>query len=232
MAAISAEMLLACWEQGRTRHPLDRALLLHAVASPELEPESLADLPVGRRNAALLSLRLRLFGDELKSCVDCPACGEKLEFSLSANAMLARASGGDAHDVSVGGVRLRLPTTRDLAQLASEADERSASRALLQRLSDGELTEWSAELETQIARAFDAADPCLDLAIALDCPACRHAWSASFDVARFLWEEIEVRSRRLLDEVHALARSYAWSEKQILELSEPRRRAYLDRVLA
>jgi hypothetical protein len=234
MVAISAETLLACWEQGRMRHPLDRALLLHAVAAPELDPESLADRPVGRRNAALLALRRSLFGDELKSCVDCPECGEKLEFSLSANAMLARAGAceADIHDVNIGGVRLRLPTSRDLAQLAGQADEQSASRALLQRLSDGELTEWSAELETQIASAFDAADPCLDLAIGLDCPACGHAWSAPFDVARFLWEEIEVRARRLLDEVHALARSYAWSEKQILELSESRRRAYLERVLA
>ena len=43
---------------------------------------------------------------------------------------------------------------------------------------------------------------------------------------------MDVRARRLLDEVHALARSYSWSERQILELSEVRRRAYLERVLA
>ncbi len=54
----------------------------------------------------------------------------------------------------------------------------------------------------------------------------------AFDVGGFLWEEIDVRARRLLDEVHALARSYCWSERQILELSETRRRAYLERVLA
>jgi hypothetical protein len=231
MTALPAEMLLACWEQGRNWHPLDRALLLHAVAAPGLEPESLADLPVGRRNVALLLLRKSLFGDALKSCVDCPACGEKLEFTMSASAMLARSGVADVQDVNVNGVRLRLPTTRDLAQLVGEADERSASRALLRRLSQGEMNEWSVELEMEIARAFDEADPCLDLAIALDCPVCRHAWSVSFDVARFLWEEIDVRARLLLDEVHALARSYAWSEKQILALSEARRRAYLDRVL-
>lgn len=232
MASLNAETLLACWEQGRTRHPLDRALLLHAVAAPELDPDSLADLPIGRRNAALLSLRRSLFGDELKSCVECPECEEKLEFALSANAMLARAADGEIHVVDIGGMPLRLPTTRDLASLAGEVDERTAARSLLLRLSGGEMPEWSAELERKIAQAFDAADPCTDLAIDLTCPACTHAWSASFDVARFLWEEIEVRARRLLDEVHALARSYAWSEKQILELSESRRRAYLDRVLA
>ena len=83
-----------------------------------------------------------------------------------------------------------------------------------------------------ISRALDDADPCLDLALDLVCPGCDHAWSAAFDVGGFLWEEIDVRARRLLDEVHALARSYSWSERQILELSETRRRAYLERVLA
>ena len=56
----------------------------------------------------------------------------------------------------------------------------------------------------------------------------RHA----FDVPAYLWEELDVRARRLLDEVHALARSYGWAEREILALSEVRRNAYLDRVLA
>ena len=43
----------------------------------------------------------------------------------------------------------------------------------------------------------------------------------------YLWDEIDARARRLLDEVHALARTYCWSEEQILALSETRRRAYL-----
>ncbi len=91
---------------------------------------------------------------------------------------------------------------------------------------------WSEELESQISRALDEADPCMDLALDLVCPACEHTWSAPFDIGAFLWEELDVRARRLLDEVHALARSYSWSERQILELSETRRRAYLERVLA
>jgi hypothetical protein len=90
----------------------------------------------------------------------------------------------------------------------------------------------STEFEAEMARVLDAADPCMDFGIDLICPACTHAWAASFDVPRFLWEEIETRARRLLDEVHALARSYGWSERQILDLSDVRRGAYLERVLA
>lgn len=237
MTGMDAQSLLACWERGRRRHPLDRALLLYAAAAPHEDPETLADRPVGERNAALLRLRQSLFGDALKSCVDCPDCGERLEFVLSADALLAgapdRGASGAAEDVSVGGHVLRLPTTRDLAVIATEADEPSAARELFKRLWVGRApADWSAELEAQLTRALDEADPCMDFALDLVCPACAHAWSAPFDVSAYFWEEIDMYVRRLFDEVHAIARSYSWSERQILELSETRRRAYLERVLA
>ena len=209
---------------------------MFAAAEPAADVESLADRPLGERNAALLRLRRAVFGDELKSCVDCPECAEWLEFTLSANALLARApefATAPEGFLEIQGLRVRLPTTRDLASAAREADPVSASCRLLQRLClDGVPESVSAEFEAEMARVFDAADPCMDFGIDLTCPACTHAWNASFDVPGFLWEEIDTRARRLLDEVHALARSYGWSERQILELSDVRRGAYLERVLA
>lgn len=233
---MDAESLLACWEHGRRRHPLDRALLLHAAAAPGEDPNALADRTLGERNAALLRLRQSLFGDALKSCVDCPECGERLEFALSAVALLARSGPPDSEPERthtwVAGRRVRLPTTRDLTSVADEPDEASASRRLMQRLCEGDVSDDDAELQRELARALDEADPCMDFAIDLACPGCAHAWSAPFDVPAFLWEEIDARARRLLDEVHALARAYSWAEAEILRLSETRRRAYLERVLA
>ena len=51
---MDAQSLIACWELGRRRHPLDRALLLYAAAEPEADPDTLADRTIGERNAALL----------------------------------------------------------------------------------------------------------------------------------------------------------------------------------
>ena len=142
-------------------------------------------------------------------------------------------SGTATPEVTVAGRTMRLPTSRDLAVIVVEQDEQSAARRLLQRICvDSTPADWSEELESEISRALDGADPCMDLALDLICPACEHAWRAPFDVGAFLWEEVDVRGRRLLDEVHAIARSYSWSERQILELSETRRHAYLERVLA
>jgi len=229
---MDALRLIDCWEHGRRRHPLDRALLLFAAAAPGEDPETLADRTLGERNAALLRLRQKMFGDALKSCVECPECGEQLEFALSANTLLEPSPPGVARAayVDIQGVRVRLPTTRDLASVATEGDPLVAEARLFERLIGA--ASAAAPSPEDLTRELDAADPCMDLALDLTCPACAHAWSAAFDVPAFLWEEVEVRARRLLDEVHALARSYGWAEREILALSEVRRNAYLERVLA
>jgi len=227
---MDAQSLIACWELGRRRHPLDRALLLYAAAAPDEDPDSLADRPLGRRNAALLRLRRAIFGDALKSCVDCPKCGEQLEFTLSADALLERAASHAPTHAQLGNLRVRLPTTRDLASVATEIEETHAARKLLERLMDTPAGEIDFSDES-LTRALDVADPCMDFTLDLSCPACDHTWSAPFDVPAYLWVEIDERARRLLDEVHALACTYSWSEKQIFALSEARRRAYLERIL-
>jgi len=230
---MDAQTLIACWELGRRRHPLDRALLLFAAAEPQADPETLADRTIGERNVALLRFRRSLFGDALKSCVNCPECAEQLEFELSADALLAGAHRDTPplEYVETRGRRTRLPTTRDLACIAAEADESIAATLLLDRLADSGAANTRPS-DDEIASALDAADPRLDFSLELSCPACAHHWSASLDVPGFLWQEFDARARLLIDEVHALARAYGWSERDILALGDARRQAYLERVLA
>jgi hypothetical protein len=229
----TAHSLLVTWEQGRQRHPLDRGLLLYALASPEAELDTLADQPLGRRNAALLGLRRALFGDGLNACVDCPMCGEKLEFSISASQLLGHSEPSPA-TIEVDGVEVRLPTTRDLASVASAVDAPRAAHSLMLSLlaAGAEVDERTAvDLTAKVAAALEAADPCLDFVLNQKCPPCGHSWATSFDVVGFVWEEVEARARRLLDEVHVLAQAYGWTEREILGLTEPRRAAYLERAL-
>jgi rubredoxin len=82
----------------------------------------------------------------------------------------------------------------------------------------------------QIEGALESADPWADLSLAFQCPACGRDGEAGFDVASYLWEEVDVSARQLLNEVHLLAQAYGWSEAEILALSPARRSAYLARV--
>jgi len=233
MRSLSPELLLRAWEHGRRRHPVDRAVMLHALAEPGLDPDRLPDAPLGDRNAAILRLRQATFGDRLRAVLDCPRCGERLELDAD-TATLLSASAESGAPVEVDGLRFRPPTSRDLVGILGESDA-EAARLLLLRLcllGDGEPADLAllASLGDRVEDALEQADPLADLTFGFVCDACGHEWQAPLDVAAFLWDEIDAHARRLLDEVHLLARAYGWSEAEILALSEGRRAAYIERV--
>ena len=236
MTVLTGNELLSLWERGRGRHPLERALVLYAAAldseGASTSGSSLADHPLGRRNLALCRWHQSWLGGSLHGAVDCPGCAERLEFSLSVPTLLARA-GKDTDFVEIEGIRARLPTTRDLFAIAGEPDAHAAAKRLYLALVDDRELEESAvlDLAARIEAALDEADPCADVALDLACPNCSQTWTSSLDVPGYLWDEVEARSLRLLDEVHVLARAYGWPEAAILDMSQVRRSAYLERVL-
>lgn len=238
--SLSPADVVTAWELGRSRHGLDRALLLFALSQPDVAADNLADQPLGHRNRALFQLRQMTFGTQLRGYADCPACGGRQEMGLDANDLVALAPPPSQHGdrVDVDGHAFRLPTSRDLARIADEADVDQAARTLLdscaieptglEQIADTAATEWLG----RVASAMDEADPLASLELRMVCDSCGHDATVAFDIAAFLWEEIEVRARGLLDEVHLLARAYGWTEAEILGLSEARRSAYLERVMA
>jgi len=88
------------------------------------------------------------------------------------------------------------------------------------------------ELLSAAAARMSEADPQADVQLSLTCPDCGHQWIACFDIAAFLWGELQAYARRLLLDVHELATAYAWPEASILAMSPARRQAYLDLVRA
>lgn len=224
---------LALWESGRTLHPIDQGLLAVQTAFPEIGDESVADWPLGRRNRALAQLLCACFGPWLNGWTTCRECGEKLEFSVDGRALMetGAASAGDA--VTIEGRMFRLPTSRDLARIAERDDAADGARTLLAMcLIAGEPADWSdAEIEAA-GETMAAADPLAEVRLDFTCPVCGEVFDESLDLATFLWSELEGRAKRLLLEVHTLARAYGWSEHDVLALSPARRRLYLEMVEA
>ena len=64
--------------------------------------------------------------------------------------------------------------------------------------------------------------------IDLECSACGRRWQVVLDIESFLWTKFGGLARRLLREVHALARAYGWREPDILAMSATRRHYYLE----
>jgi hypothetical protein len=240
MAALSARDLLLVWEQAERRHPAERALVLLAAACPDLPDDAVAALPLGRREARLWNLYEETFGPELELATPCPGCGEKLEIEIRIEDL--ETGGGeavpDSVDIEENGLRLicRPLDGADLAAAAGCADAAAARRLLAARsvlsasrggvaVDPSELT--GGEMEV-LSRALAAMDPRAEVLLDLACPGCGHRWQPLLDAADCLWSEIDAAARRLLREVHALARAYGWREAEILAMSARRRRRYLE----
>jgi hypothetical protein len=130
---------------------------------------------------------------------------------------------------------LRAPSLRDMAAVATERDVEVATRRLIARcgsVADDTVEGLSDDALRVIEDAIELSDPNADLAFDVHCPACGQTVDAQLDAGDLLWDEIDMRARALLGEVHVLARAYGWTESEILALGPERRAAYLSIVLA
>lgn len=242
-ASLGASALLDVWDRGQARASAEQALLLLEAAHPDVAPDALATLSLGRRNALLLRLRRQIFGEALACRASCPACDAPLEFTASVGDLLLpdREGADDAcFEVSVGEVTasMRLPNSADLLAAGRYADTDSARRALILRCVAraqvaGDPLDASALPATVLAALAEQAaarDPQADMLIAMTCPACASGWQAPLDIASFLWQELEAAARRIWREVHVLARAYGWREADILAMSAGRRQRYIELI--
>lgn len=238
MRTLSNPELLELWERGSGLHPLDRALLALLRALPGERYDALADWPLGKRNAALIELHRACFGSALTGWVACPECGVRLEFSLDAG-LVAQGRREAGEKSTINGLSFRPVTSRDLAAIAGQSDERAAALELLRCTCiegrEGGDRKLSNALEADLDAIGDLLseeDPLAEMLLDFECAACKLHWSEPLDIAAWLWTEIEAHARRLLYDVHTLAAAYGWSEREILSLGETRRALYLQMVQA
>ncbi|MFW6057535.1 MAG: hypothetical protein ACOC9W_01655 [Persicimonas sp.] len=259
---LDARDILWVWERGQGGSSSERALLVLMAAVAGADWRELAELPLGRRQARLLSVREKTYGPRLEVFVECPGCDAELEFELDTSeerhleddcALESTLASDSSIALEVGefALELRLPNTADILALEradglEDPRRELFSRCLLEAHLVGESAGESAvesagadkldaqsvpdEVVARAAQAMAERDPQAESLHTLDCPMCGHQWEAVFEIADYLWREIEVDARRLLREVDLIAKSYGWSEDQILALSPFRRRCYMELI--
>lgn len=238
---LQGETLLAAWENGSRQPSSLRAMALLAAGCGLDQAEAIA-LSIPARDAALLALRQRSFGDTLQAFAHCQACDERLEFSLAAADIARQLDAAAASPTTLWhdgwSLQCRFSTHADIAAAAAEPELAEARRVLLSRCVsavgvDGHCVSL-AELPADVLIAADAhlvaMHDAAELAITLTCPACETRQDVAVDLGAFLWAEARHASHRLLNDVHELAWAYGWSEGAILRMSQPRRAAYLGMV--
>ena len=124
----------------------------------------------------------------------------------------------------------------DLALAITAADPEQARQIILSRCvrreAKDEAKMWTGGDEAALAGRLGELDPLAEVLIDLRCELCGQQWQALFDIVTFFWNELHTRSRRLVQEVDLLARSYGWTEKEVLGLSQQRRGLYVEMALS
>lgn len=244
MNNLSALELLNTWEQGRNQNLACQALLLLAASCPEKSIASLARLSIGHRDALLLTLREKTFGQQLDGIATCPECGEQLELTMKVNDILVEEKIGPNTGLTATidnyEVNFRLPDSTDIAFLIEPIDMAAArqkiyGRCILSIYDTSESKEITidglpVEIMNEISDRIAKADPQADILINLSCPSCGNEWQMGFDIVSYFWSEINSWAYRILYEVRNLAMAYGWSERDILSMSPWRRQIYLEMI--
>jgi hypothetical protein len=135
---------------------------------------------------------------------------------------------------TIGGQRLtiRFPTSVDVAaMIGCETVERACLELARRCVETGEEALADDDLLAAVEAELNTRASASAMSVGVSCPDCVASWSSELDIGSFLWAELEILAKQLLSDVDVIARSYGWSEAEILALSGARRSFYLDRCL-
>lgn len=233
MQPLNSENILWLKESvSRLSHPEKAVWILYAAGLGP--PDDIFKWHIGFRDAALLRLRMATFGNQI-SCVDiCPGCSNSVEMNIHIPDILTMAptelktTVTFPEDNGIG--EIKLPTSEDIEFVLKHVSPENAQTALIQRCFGNVSTKFKgseAELDS-VESMLEEHDPFADIHFSVDCPECKHAWDALFDIVSIFWKEIVTAAKKLLSEVHVIASVYHWSEAEILALSQERRSFYLE----
>lgn len=184
-------------------------------------------LPVQTRILLALAISEISVDAPIEARITC-TCGETavIELATAELASFAEERRRDELVVEADGARarLRLPTGRDQlrwAQLATGTDV--AGAVFSQLVIEGALTD---ALVSAADKLLSDADPLVEFELSSRCNACDAALSRTVDLERIALTRLRYARRGLLDQVHALASTYHWTETAIAALPAWRRVEY------
>ncbi len=239
MKTLNNPNILKLWESGQHQHPIDRGLAILMAVLPDMLWDDLVQLCIGQRNRYLLNVREQTFGNKLNGVAVCSHCQKELEFIADVDEIRSQAGDGrSTYSFSVEGydIRFRLVNSSDLAKAANVQNASEARQILLNRCvlnvmyneANISIQDLPERLESAVSDEMARRDPQALMVIDVDCPECGRGLAIAFDIVPFLWREINALAKRLLREVHILARYYGWPEADILSMSATRRHFYLE----
>ncbi len=180
---------------------------------------------VNRRLQGLLAVTVATRGEAWTPTITCDACTAAMDLPLALGAF-RRESDPLAVACDLGGetVEVAMPTGADQRAWLAAGDD--APAAMLARL----LPDAADDRLPAVEAALAEADPLTVLEIETRCPECDAENRLELDLEAICLALLAAARPRLIDDIHALAMAYHWTEAEILAVPPERRRLYLDRI--
>jgi len=237
MRPLTSTELLHIWENGFGQPNIEKACSILAVASSSAEMDTIKRWSIEERDIRLFYLRYWMFGDSFVNTANCPKCNEQVEWNMNINEFsippLPLHKNTEFHfSTQDYKILYRLPNSEDLNLTDSG---KILSNCLLEikkqdkPISSQELPQTVVEL---LGTEMEKTSPLSNISINLNCSECSNQWEMNFDILTYLWTEIDNWAMKILQEVYLLANAFKWSEKDILNMSNRRRRIYLNMIQA
>ncbi len=244
MKLLTADEILELWDTTAGTPTLEKSLRLLAKACSAENIAEIARLSIGDRDVRLLQIREWLFGNILRNKANCPKCAETIEWESNTDALHLQSF---PQDLSVKDfqlkkngytVQFRSLNSLDLLKVMSaELNENSYRKVISECIlsvkknnEDCSINDLPDFVWEALNDRMSKEDPQAEINMQLICPNCNYCWEMYFDIATYLWLEINTWVKKILEEVYWLARAFSWSEKQILGMSAHRRRLYLEMI--
>jgi hypothetical protein len=237
------ELVISESNAGLEATPLRVTSILHAAledlgGKPPREQDIWA-LSVGDRQFLMRQLALKLGKDEKWFSADCSACHETFDFPIRQSELPVKDAGEGFPYVSVktsiGDVRLHVPTGHDQAEIPQDVSTDEARLWLLQHCVEkgsgkhGEslsLSDLSDDELLRIEQAMEEVAPEIGVIVESECPVCGRANRIYLDPYAPVFD----LKSQLFSQIHILAATYHWSQKEILDLPVARRLTYLSLI--
>ena len=114
-----------------------RCAWCYGVGAEYTRYSGVSSLPVGERDAQILKVRQKLFGDAMSCLVRCPDCGQSVEFVLRGSDFLAASRSERPEEIAITmdgyEMTVRVPTSVDLLEVAAAGDLDAARKHVLRR---------------------------------------------------------------------------------------------------
>lgn len=233
---ISENVLLQVWEIGTGQASIEKALTILSAAFPNTNKTALATWSIEQRDTQLFWIRQSIFGNQFINNANCPQCNEKVEWEMNISDFSLPPfseniiSENYSFNLADYFFNYRLPTSEDLR---SEDPIEIFKNCLIESKKneqDVSFDQLPQEIKESLEKEIQRNSPIANTSMLLNCPNCKHQWTMLFDIVSYLWVEIDIWAKRILQDVFILASNFGWSEQEILNMTPLRRQTYLNMI--